>query len=250
MEDKEDLSEVVKNRVDTETTNLIKSKERVQNHGEVFTPKFIVDKMLSQPEIDAKLKQIHATFLEPSAGEGAFLTEILRRKLEYVHQSSSSRGVHWRYNALWALASIYGIEFLEDNLKIAHERMAHVFMESYQKRRHIALSMDSDPDMYRSMQTIIKLNIVQGDALTRKNNQGDWIVFQEWEQDKRPKHRRSVKRKAFYYDSLFEKSLMNTEMSLFSSENNDLSKLIKYMPVDLMKVWEERIVPVQCKLNL
>ena len=58
---------------------LIKSKERVQKHGEVFTPDWMVKKMLSYPEIQEKLQDMHATFLEPSAGEGAFLTEILRQ---------------------------------------------------------------------------------------------------------------------------------------------------------------------------
>ena len=50
-------------------TSLIKSKERVQKHGEVFTPDWMVKKMLSYPEIQEKLKDIHATFLEPAGGE-------------------------------------------------------------------------------------------------------------------------------------------------------------------------------------
>lgn len=45
---------------------LIKSKERVQKHGEVFTPDWMVKKMLSYPEIQEKLQDIHATFLEIS----------------------------------------------------------------------------------------------------------------------------------------------------------------------------------------
>ncbi len=43
---------------------LIKSKERVQKHGEVFTPDWMVKKMLSYPEIQEKLQDMHATFLE------------------------------------------------------------------------------------------------------------------------------------------------------------------------------------------
>lgn len=31
--------------------HLIKSKERVQHHGEIFTPKWMVKKMLSEPDI-------------------------------------------------------------------------------------------------------------------------------------------------------------------------------------------------------
>ena len=55
------------------TEKLIKSKIRVKKHGEVFTPKSIVNLMLNQPEIQEKLNSLTSTFLEPTAGEGAFL---------------------------------------------------------------------------------------------------------------------------------------------------------------------------------
>ena len=60
---------------------IIKSKKRVQKHGEVFTPQRIVKMMLDQPGIKEACESLTATFLEPSAGEGAFLVEILTRKL-------------------------------------------------------------------------------------------------------------------------------------------------------------------------
>ena len=63
---------------------IIKSKLRVQKHGEVFTPKRIVNKMLDIPEIKEACENLTTTFLEPSAGEGAFLVEILERKLKMV----------------------------------------------------------------------------------------------------------------------------------------------------------------------
>lgn len=68
---------------------IIKSADRVKNIGEVFTPKKTVDFMLDQPEVKAKVNSLTATFLEPSAGEGAFLVEILRRKLAYAKTQAS-----------------------------------------------------------------------------------------------------------------------------------------------------------------
>ncbi len=68
---------------------IIKSADRVKNVGEVFTPKKTVDFMLDQPEVKAKVNSLTATFLEPSAGEGAFLVEILRRKLAYAKTQAS-----------------------------------------------------------------------------------------------------------------------------------------------------------------
>ena len=94
---------------------IIKSSDRVKDHGEVFTPKRIVDLMLDQPEIMKKINNLHATFLEPSAGEGAFLVELLKRKLKVaMSQSKSARA--FNTNSLIALSTLYGIEFLEDQL--------------------------------------------------------------------------------------------------------------------------------------
>mgnify|MGYP000541682243 FL=1 len=61
--------------------SLIKSKSRVQQHGEVFTPAAVVERMLDLPGVRAACERLTATFLEPAAGEGAFLVAILRRKL-------------------------------------------------------------------------------------------------------------------------------------------------------------------------
>lgn len=60
---------------------LIKSKERVQKHGEVFTPDWMVKKMLSYPEIQEKLQDMHATFLEmqiPVLIKELFAPQILK----------------------------------------------------------------------------------------------------------------------------------------------------------------------------
>ena len=67
---------------------IIKSKIRVQKHGEVFTPKRIVNKMLDIPEVKDACENLTATFLEPAAGEGASLVAILERKLNMVSELS------------------------------------------------------------------------------------------------------------------------------------------------------------------
>ena len=88
---------------------LIKSKERVQQHGEVFTPQWMVKKMLDVEGIKQACENIEATFLEPAAGDGNFLVAILERKLKSVTDHFSSG--HWKTKSLFALSSIYGIEF-------------------------------------------------------------------------------------------------------------------------------------------
>lgn len=66
---------------------LIKSKERVQQHGEVFTPQWMVQKMLDVEGIKQACENIDATFLEPAAGDGNFLVAILERKLKKKHKN-------------------------------------------------------------------------------------------------------------------------------------------------------------------
>lgn len=50
---------------------LMKSKHRVQKHSEVFTPQWIIEKTIAIPGIKEKTEDVYATFLEPSAGDGA-----------------------------------------------------------------------------------------------------------------------------------------------------------------------------------
>ena len=90
--------------------NIIKSKDRVQKHGEVFTPSWMVQKMLDTPGIREKTEDIYATFLEPSAGDGNFLEAILERKLSAVTRNYDKK--NWKTKSLFALSSIYGIEYL------------------------------------------------------------------------------------------------------------------------------------------
>lgn len=213
--------------------HLIKSKERVQHHGEVFTPKWMVKKMLSEPAIQEKLHDLHATFFEPSAGEGAFLKEILHQKLSYVDQISNK--ITWKNNALWALMSIYAIELLQDNLIKAKRAMIDVFINHYQTFMQKALS--SNTDLYKSARYIIDVNIVQGNTLTFKNSENKLIEFREWIPSGN-----KVKQNTFTYKSLFNNDDMDDvnanegQLSLFDDFENGDSK--QNQPVRLTKVYE------------
>ena len=155
---------------------LIKSKTRVREHGEVFTPKWMVKKMLAPKEIQDKLHSLHGTFLEPSAGEGAFLVEILCGKLDYVNEISKK--TTWVVNALWALMSIYAVELMQDNLRIAKNRMIEIIGQYYEKAT--GRRMTTRSDFYKSMRYILDMNILQGNFLTCKNDEGKDLVFNFW----------------------------------------------------------------------
>lgn len=215
------------------TENLIKSKARVQHHGEVFTPNWMVKKMLAEPSIKAKLNDLHATFLEPSAGEGAFLVEILNQKLDYVDKISSK--TNWTVNALWALMSVYGIELLQDNLIVARSRMIEVVAKHYKK--FLGKDLSHRTDFYRATNFVIKTNIVQGNSLTYKNHAKQLIQFSNWQ----PVDSKQVKRDTFTFKSMFDGSndgQIDEQLDLFNLD--EPVQAIEYAICPVTKIYKEK----------
>jgi len=94
------------------TEKLTKSKARVKELGEVFTPAALVSAMLDKMPADSWLPD--KTWLEPSCGTGNFLVQILQRKLSAGH------------SPLEALSTIYGIDIMEDNVVETRRRLKEI----------------------------------------------------------------------------------------------------------------------------
>ena len=160
------------------TEKLIKSKKRVKKHGEVFTPSWMVQEMLNAPGIKEACDKVSTTFLEPSAGDGNFLQAILERKLLAVVKQYDKK--NWKTKSLIALSSIYGIEFLEDNLEVARSRMFLYYLDWYEKT--FGNRLTSRSDIYKSAYYLIHKNIVRGNTLTQKHPvTNEDIRFYEWQ---------------------------------------------------------------------
>ncbi|HHT72942.1 MAG TPA: methylase [Firmicutes bacterium] len=161
------------------TERLINNKRRVRKHGEVFTPSHIVKKMLDVPSISEACEDLTATFFEPGAGEGAFLVEVLKRKLRTVEKHHSDTLERYENYSLLVLSTLYGIELLEDNTKICVMELYRVFYDSYLKqlKKH---SRRAKSSVLYSAELIIAANIVQGDFLTKQSPGGTPVVFSEW----------------------------------------------------------------------
>ena len=111
--------------------NQVKSKERVTDHGEVFTAKREVNAMLDL--VKAETERIDARFLEPACGTGNFLVEILERKLNVVQKKYRNYQPEFEKYAVLAITSIYGIDLLQDNVIHARERLFDLFQQKYTK---------------------------------------------------------------------------------------------------------------------
>lgn len=230
--------------------HLIKSNKRVKEHGEVFTPKRVVKLMLNQHELYGALHSLTATFLEPAAGEGAFLTEILSRKLELAnHMSSDIKG--FEQNALIALTSLYGIELLVDNTELLVMHMYQVFYQEYLRQ----LSKYNAPEnnkVLKSALTIIKANMAQGDALTGKNKNGDDIIFSEWTLLPVKRGVQKVQRTEYTLDAIKTNGPSvdgqpqvhgSEELTLFDLDEEPVEiKPRKFEPVPLFDIFREKHV--------
>src|SRR5438128_11091824 len=106
---------------------LIKSRKRVADHGEVFTPSWIVESMLDL--VKGETERVDSRFLEPACGSGNFLVRILQRKLAAVELKFGQSDFEKRHYALFALMSIYGIELLDDNIAECRANMLEIIVE-------------------------------------------------------------------------------------------------------------------------
>lgn len=150
--------------------NLVRSKQRVADHGEVFTPQWMVEAMLDL--VKEESERIDSRFLEPACGSGNFLVVVLRRKLAAVELKYGKSDFEKRHYALLAVMCIYGIELLEDNISECRANLLEILADY--------LSLDASQDLYRAASHVLSQNLVHGDALTMLNSDGQPITFAEW----------------------------------------------------------------------
>src|SRR5437899_1415741 len=147
--------------------NLIKSKERVADHGEVFTPRWLVEDMLDL--VKGETERIDSRFLEPACGSGNFLVPVLQRKLAAVDAKFGKSDFERQHYALLAVMCTYGIELLPDNIVECRANMLEVFADY--------LNLNETDEVYLSAFYVLSQNLVHGDALTMRMHDGQPITF-------------------------------------------------------------------------
>jgi hypothetical protein len=150
--------------------SLIKSKKRVADHGEVFTLGWLVDAMLDL--VKGEADRVDSRFLEPACGSGNFLIRVLQRKLAAVEIKFGKSEFEKRQYSLLALMCTYGIELLADNIAECRANMLDVLAEY--------LNIDDTDELYRAAFFVLSQNLVHGDALTMRAQDGLPITFAEW----------------------------------------------------------------------
>ncbi len=182
--------------------SLIKSKKRVADHGEVFTPAWLVEAMLNL--VKDETERIDSRFLEPACGSGNFLVRVLQRKLRAVEIKFGKSEFEKRHYALLALMCIYGIELLADNIAECRANLLTIFADY--------LNLSKPDDLYRAASHVLSQNLVHGDALTMRTHNGQPITFAEWGYFGKGK----FQRRDFRFDVLTGSSAFSAEGSLFA----------------------------------
>ena len=181
----------------------VKSKKRVADHGEVFTPAWMVEAMLDL--VKDETERIDSRFLEPACGTGNFLVQVLRRKLTAMELKYGKSDFERQNYALLALMCIYGIELLPDNIVECRANLIEIFAEY--------LNLKESDDLYRAAFYVLSQNLVHGDALKMRSHDDRAITFAEWGYLGKGKYQR----RDFSLRDLTMSSTFSAEGSLFAN---------------------------------
>ena len=130
-------------------SGIERDKLRVKETAEVFTPTPLVQEILNNLPQEL-FEDVSKTFLDPSCGDGQFLSEVVIRKMERSECSLEE-----------ALSTTYGVDIMEDNIKLCKERL-------------------SGPNPTKEVLDILNKNIVCADALKYDYSFGEPVGIEKW----------------------------------------------------------------------
>lgn len=195
----------------------VKSRQRVADHGEVFTAEREVKAMCDL--VKQETERIESRFLEPACGNGNFLAEVLTRKLTVVKSRYGKSPFDYERYSVLAMTSLYGVDILEDNAEECRQRLFDIWDKEYTANA----KSQANEQCREAVRFILRKNILCGDALTMLQADSSPIVFAEWSLVTS----NQIKRRDFRLDVLLKENpddeLYESQMSLFGfdSANNE-----------------------------
>ena len=203
--------------------NQIKSKERVSDHGEVYTAEREIKAMCKL--VECEIKRVESKFLEPSCGDGNFLDEILHQKLDIIKNKPIDK---YDLYSFLIISNLYGIDILKDNIQECKERLFH----TWQKKYKLDTNNYPDDDLCKTIKYILDKNIVLGDSLKMmyKNKP---IIFSEWKLVDNNMVLRNDYRFDYLINSEYQNKILNNEheqISLFGDSNDGTYR--KFLELD------------------
>ncbi len=188
---------------------LVRDKDRVDNYGEVFTPHWLVKQMLDYMPGDV-VADLNKSALDPSCGNGQFLTEALRRKLVTAAKLFAESLDHGQYqfDCMRALSMLYGVDINADTAAEARGRMAGIVSKAYEA----VVGSKPDIDFDCAVKYILQINIVVGDFLADNYSLVEWIPHSETSFERRVWPAQVILSKKHQQGTLFQEMLEPSEI--------------------------------------
>lgn len=140
----------------------MKTKERIKNIGEVFTPNFIVEEMLDSIPQNV-LCDPEKTILEPTCGEGVFILSVIKRRIK--------SGVDIEK----AISSIYGLDIMEDNILVCKNKIYKLACnEIYNQYQQKKISKKQAVEKSKRITVIIDHNIRLTKDMLKEDIESMW----------------------------------------------------------------------------
>lgn len=205
--------------------------------------------MLALPGIKEAKTDFTKIVLEPSAGEGIFLVELLKMRLDYLIKKNQDDLITYENESIMALTTLYGVELLKDNSQKCVANITETYMEYYRKYAQ-NLNVPINENIKKSAITIISSNNLLGNFLTEKDPFGNDLIFSEWQViDKNKKGYNIIQRTEYTLNEIREHTDVSSgnaknkiaynQISFFQDDKKQVDE--KYIPVAIDKLWKEEI---------
>ena len=208
----------------------IKSKERVSQHGEVYTSEREVNNMLDL--VKNETERLDSRFLEPACGDGNFLINILERKMNILVSRYKKQQHEFEKYSIVVISSIYGVDILKDNIEETKKRLYDYYFKVYSK----TFKNSQNNELLKNIQYILDKNMILGDALSlKKVDLDEPVTFSEWSLVNN-----SIKRRDFTFENLLQNSPLEGE-NLFSDLGDDVfipTPVKEYPLIHYSKIYE------------
>ena len=217
-----------------EKEKQIVTRERVRDHGEVYTSAREVNAMLDL--VDNETRRLDSRFLEPACGNGNFLSAILERKLRLVTANRRLSLFAREIDFLRCVAGLYGIDIIASNVAECRERLLAMVdkasLETYRQRLR--------PDFEKVLRFILSKNIIHGNARSYKTMDAPPrdIIFSEWSM---PDTRGKFVRRDYPFESMADLNMLNSKR--FPTDNGEeffrQNDVREYRPVLYLRLPEQ-----------
>jgi len=212
----------------------VKSRQRVSDHGEVFTAEREVNAMLDL--VKQETERVDSRFLEPACGDGNFLVEILRRKLVAARKRATPPKkqtvvpLEFEKQSLIAVASLYGVDLLIDNVIACRQRLYSIWDFEYET----ICAGEISEECRAAVRFILSRNIVCGNALTlmcvdeQQQDTKTPIIFSEWTL---PFNDTRIQRKDYSFAELMQSATVEDrirktgQLDLFADRNGEVEPI-------------------------